>query len=509
MTWKVLAKPLGGDTFFMAEEQSRSIPAFIRPAPHVIFRGSFSTPPPPDPDPMTSGASFPTPTAAVILAAGSGTRMKSALPKVLHCVAGVPMVGHVLATVTSLEMDPVVVVIGPGMEAVAKAVAPHETALQSDRLGTGHAVMQAKAALGGFTGDVLIAYADTPFVSAATMEKMRAARRGPGNPAVVVLGFTPEDPAAYGRLVMKDGKLERIVEAKDATPDERAIGFCNSGIMLADSKVLWQALAKVGNANAKGEYYLTDVVGLARAAGHICTAVEGDADELMGVNSRAELAVAEAILQNKLRAAAMENGVTLRDPATVYFSADTKLGKDIEIGPFTVFGPGVTVDDGAVIKGFCHIEGAHIAGGALVGPYARLRPGASIGADAHVGNFVEIKNAALDAGAKVNHLSYIGDAHVGAKANVGAGTITANYDGFNKSHTEIGAGASIGSNSVLVAPVKVGAGAMTGAGAVVRNDVPADALALNSSRQETKDGFAAAYRQRKQAEKAKKGGKGT
>lgn len=457
---------------------------------------------------MTPGASSPAPTAAVILAAGSGTRMKSALPKVLHCVAGVPMVGHVLATVTGLRMNPVVVVIGPGMDAVAKAVAPHSTALQADRLGTGHAVLQAKAALAGFRGDILIAYADTPFVSAATMEKMRAARRGPGNPAVVVLGFTPTDPGAYGRLVMKDGKLERIVEAKDATTDEKAIGFCNSGIMLADSKVLWDALGKVGNANAKGEYYLTDVVALARAAGHVCTAVEGDADELMGVNSRAELAVAETILQNKMRAAAMENGVTLRDPATVYFSVDTRLGKDVEIGPFTVFGPGVTVDDGAVIKGFCHIEGAHISGGAVVGPYARLRPGAEIGADAHVGNFVEIKNAALDAGAKVNHLSYVGDAHVGAKANVGAGTITANYDGFNKSRTEIGAGASIGSNSVLVAPVKVGEGAMTGAGAVIRNDVPADALALNSSRQETKEGFAAKYRQRKQAEKAKKGGKG-
>ena len=434
--------------------------------------------------------------------------MKSALPKVLHCVAGVPMVGHVLATVTGLKMAPVVVVIGPGMDAVAAAVAPHTTALQADRLGTGHAVLQAKAALAGFQGDILIAYADTPFVGAATIEKMRAARRGPGNPAVVVLGFTPADPGAYGRLLMQDGKLERIVEAKDATPAERAVGFCNSGIMLADSKVLWEALGKVGNANAKGEYYLTDVVGLARAAGHVCTAVEGDANELMGVNSRAELAVAEAVLQTRMRAAAMENGATLRDPATVYFSADTRLGKDVEIGPFTVFGLGVTVDDGAVIKGFCHIEGAHIAGCAVVCPYARLRAGAEIGVVAHVGNFVEIKNAALDAGAKVNHLSYVGDAHVGARANIGAGTITANYDGFNKSRTEIGAGASIGSNSVLVAPVKVGAGAMTGAGAVIRNDVPADALALNSSRQETKEGFAAKYRQRKQAEKAKKGGKG-
>jgi bifunctional UDP-N-acetylglucosamine pyrophosphorylase/glucosamine-1-phosphate N-acetyltransferase len=454
---------------------------------------------------MTPPAQTSAPTAAVILAAGSGTRMKSALPKVLHAVAGVPMIGHVLNTVTGLAMDPVVVVIGPGMEAVAKAVTPHPTVLQADRLGTGHAVLQAKSALAGFAGDILIAYADTPFVSAATIAKMRAARRGAGSPAVVVLGFTPDDPGAYGRLVMENGQLARIVEAKEASPAELAVGFCNSGIMLADAKVLWAALAQVRNDNAKGEYYLTDIVALARAAGHTCTAVAGETDELMGVNSRAELAVAEGILQRKMRAAAMENGVTLRDPETVYFSADTKLGMDVEIGPFTVFGPGVTVADGAVIKGFCHIEGAHIAGGAVVGPYARLRPGAQIGADAHVGNFVEIKNATLDAGAKVNHLSYVGDARVGAKANVGAGTITANYDGFNKSLTEIGAGASIGSNSVLVAPVKVGAGAMTGAGAVIRNDVPADALALNSSRQETLMGFAAKYRLRKQAEKAKDG----
>ena len=453
---------------------------------------------------MTPGASPSTPTAAIILAAGSGTRMKSALPKVLHCVAGVPMVGHVLGTLTGLAIDPVVVMIGPGMESVAKAVAPHGTVLQADRLGTGHAVLQAKDALAGFKGDILIAYADTPFVSAATIEKMLAARRGAGSSAVVVLGFSPDDPGAYGRLMMKNGVLERIVEAKDASPAERAIGFCNSGIMLVDAKVLWEALAQVRNDNAKGEYYLTDIIALARKAGHACTAVEGAADELMGVNSRAELAVAEGILQNKMRQAAMDNGVTLRDPATVYFSADTKIGPDVEIGPFTVFGPGVSVDSGAVIKGFCHIEGAHIAAGAVVGPYARLRPGAEIGTDAHVGNFVEIKNATLDAGAKVNHLSYVGDAHVGAKANVGAGTITANYDGYNKSHTDIGAGASIGSNSVLVAPVKVGAGAMTGAGAVIRNDVPADALGLNSSRQETLEGFAAKYRLRKQAEKAKK-----
>lgn len=447
---------------------------------------------------MTSSA---TATAAIVLAAGLGTRMKSAKPKVMHAVAGRPLVGHVLATLADQKIDPVAVVIGPGMDELAKAVAPHRTAIQHDRRGTAHAVQQAEEALKGFTGDILIAYGDTPFTSGETIAAMRAARQGPKRPVVTVLGFHAKDPGGYGRLVTSAEGLERIVEAKDATPDERAITLCNSGVMLVEAGALWQLLAHVTPNNAKNEFYLTDIVALARKAGMACAVVEGDEEEMLGINSRVELAEAEAIYQRRRRKQAMENGATLTAPDTVYFSADTKVGKDVEIGPFTVFGPGVTVDDNAVIKGFCHIEGAHISGGAIVGPYARLRPGAEIGSDAHVGNFVEIKNASLESGAKVNHLSYVGDARVGAKANVGAGTITANYNGFTKSRTDIGAGASIGSNSVLVAPVKVGDGAMTGAGAVVRKDVPADALTLNSSRQDIREGFAASYRKVKQAEK--------
>ncbi len=439
-----------------------------------------------------------TATAAIVLAAGLGTRMKSTLPKVMHKVAGRPLVNHVLVTLAEQKIAPVVVVIGPEMDRLAQAVAPHPTAVQHDRRGTAHAVQQAESALKDFTGDIVVVYGDTPFIGGETIARMRAARAAGGKPAVVVLGFTPDDPGGYGRLVTGAEGLERIVEAKDATPAECDIKLCNSGIMLVEAKALWRLLAQVTPNNAKNEFYLTDIVGLARKAGMACAVVEGGEDELLGINSRVELAEAEAIYQRRRRRQVMENGATLTAPDTVYFSADTKVGKDVEIGPFTVFGPGVSIDDNAVIKGFCHIEGAHIAGGAIVGPYARLRPGADIGADAHVGNFVEIKNANLETGAKVNHLTYIGDARVGAKANVGAGTITANYDGFNKSRTDIGAGASIGSNSVLVAPVKIGDGAMTGAGAVVRKDVPADGLALNSSRQETREGFAAKYRRMKQ-----------
>ena len=452
---------------------------------------------------MAAAAHTP-PTAAIVLAAGEGTRMKSKLPKVMHAVAGRPLVQHALFTLAAEGLSPLVVVVGPGMDQVAEAVAPHKTVTQTERKGTGHAVLQAKNLLDGFKGDVLVAFGDTPFVTAATVAKMRSARAQPNAPKVIVLGFTPPHPGDYGRLIVGAVGLERIVEAKDATPEEREVRLCNSGIMLVDGDVLWSLLAGVTVNNAKGEYYLTDIVGLARKAGYTCGVVEGETDELMGINSRADLAKAEAVAQDQMRRAAMDNGVTLRAPETVFFSADTKIGRDVDIGPFVVFGPGVTVDDGAVIKSFCHIEGAHISSGAIIGPHARLRPGADIGPDAHVGNFVEIKNATLEAGAKVNHLSYVGDARVGAKANVGAGTITANYDGFNKSHTDIGAGASIGSNSVLVAPVKIGDGAMTGAGAVVTKDVPADGLAVNSARQETKADFASKYREVKRAKKLKR-----
>jgi bifunctional UDP-N-acetylglucosamine pyrophosphorylase/glucosamine-1-phosphate N-acetyltransferase len=422
----------------------------------------------------------------------------------MHPVGNRPLVGHALAALAAQTIDPVVVVVGPGMEEVAAYVNPRRVALQAERLGTGHAVLQAQAVLGGFAGDVLIVYGDTPFVTEDTYTRMRAARAAANAPAVVVLGFQPEDPGAYGRLIVGPQGLERIVEAKDATAEERRVRLCNSGIMLVDGAVLWRLLPQVKANNAKGEYYLTDLVALARAEGLACGVVDGDEHELLGINSRVELAQAEQLFQARMRRTAMENGATLTDPATVYFSADTRLGKDVEIGPFVVFGPGVTVEDGAVIKGFSHLEGATVSGGAVVGPYARLRPGAKVGPDAHVGNFVEIKNATLEQGAKVNHLTYVGDARVGAKANVGAGTITANYDGFNKSHTDIGAGASIGSNSVLVAPVKIGDGAITGAGAVVRKDVPANALTLNDGGQKIIEGFAVPYRARKQAEKEKK-----
>jgi bifunctional UDP-N-acetylglucosamine pyrophosphorylase/glucosamine-1-phosphate N-acetyltransferase len=430
--------------------------------------------------------------------------MKSRLPKVMHPVAGRPLVGHVLATLGAQAVAPVVVVIGPGMEDVAAYVAPHKCVEQTDRLGTGHAVLQARDALTGFTGDVLIVYGDTPFVTAASYARMREARAAKTAPSVIVLGFQPEDPGAYGRLVVGPNGLERIVEFKDASPAERAVRLCNSGIMLVEAAVLWRLLPQVKANNSKGEYYLTDLVALARADGLTCGVVDGDENELLGINSRVELAQAETLFQNRMRRAVMENGATLTDPASVFFAADTHIGQDVEIGPFTVFGPGVTVADNVQIKGFCHIEGASIASGATVGPHARLRPGAKIGPDAHVGNFVEVKNAVLEQGAKVNHLTYIGDARVGAAANVGAGTITANYDGFNKSHTDIGAGASIGSNSVLVAPVKIGDGAIVGAGAVIRKDVPANALALNDGGQVTREGFAERYRATKKAQKAGK-----
>ncbi len=447
--------------------------------------------------------------AAVILAAGQGTRMRSARPKVLHEVAGRPMIGHLLAMLDGLAFDRAVVVVGKGMDAVAAAVAPARTAVQDPPQGTGDAVCAARAALEGFAGDVVVLFGDTPLLTPATVERMVEARRGPGDPAVAVLGFRPADPSAYGRLVIgPDGALERIVEAKDATEAERAIGLCNAGIMAIDGARLFDLLDRVGNANAKGEYYLTDIVGLAREAGWRCVTVEAeDADEVMGVNSRADLAVAEAAMQKRLRAAAMDAGVTMVDPATVYLSTDTRFGRDVTIGPHVIFGKGVTVADNVEIRAFCHIDGASIGPGCLVGPFARLRPGARLEHDVHVGNFVEVKEAVLEAGAKANHLTYIGDAHVGAGANIGAGTITCNYDGFFKSRTEIGAGAFIGSNTALVAPVRVGDGAIVGAGSVITRDVAPDSLAVERSEQTERAGWAARFRSRKKSEKDAKAGK--
>lgn len=443
--------------------------------------------------------------AVIVLAAGQGTRMRSRRPKVLHEVAGRAMVRCVLDAVAPLKPVKTIVVLGKDMDAVAAAVAPAGAAIQNPPLGTGHAVMAAMPQLKGFKGDVLVLYGDTPLLRAETLRRLVAARRGASDPAVIVSGFRPVDPAAYGRLVLDArGTLERIVEFKEADAATRAISYCNGGLMVLDGARLATLLSRLGNKNAKGEYYLTDLVGLARAKGWDCRAVEVDPIDVMGVNNRAELAVAEAEMQTRLRLRAMEAGVTMTAPETVYLRADTKLGQDVSIGPHVVFGPDVTVAESVEIRAFCHIEGASIAAGAIIGPYARLRPGADIGQDAHIGNFVEVKQAEIEPGAKVNHLTYIGDARVGAKANIGAGTITCNYDGFTKAKTDIGKGAFIGSNSALVAPVKIGEGAIVAAGSVITKDVPADALALGRGRQEVKPGFAARFRAIKAAEKAKK-----
>ncbi|MBI1208447.1 MAG: bifunctional UDP-N-acetylglucosamine diphosphorylase/glucosamine-1-phosphate N-acetyltransferase GlmU [Azospirillum sp.] len=428
--------------------------------------------------------------ACVILAAGKGTRMKSALPKVLHAVAGRPMVNHVLAALSTLKPERVVVVVGPEMPELAAAVAPHQTVVQREQRGTADGVKAAAAALGDFSGDVLVLYGDTPLVRPETMAAMIAARRAAADPAVVVLGMRPAEPGAYGRLILNPtGGLERIVEYLDASPDERAVTLCNGGLMAFDGRRLWSLLARIGNDNAKEEYYLTDAIGLARADRAACAVVEVSEDELIGVNCRADLAMVERIVQRRLRLAAMAGGATLIDPETVHFSLDTSLGRDVVVHPFVVFGPGVSVGEGVEIRAFSHLERAQIAAGATIGPYARLRPGAEIGPGAHIGNFVEIKNARVDAGAKVNHLTYIGDASIGAKANIGAGTITCNYDGVAKHHTAIGAGAFIGSNASLVAPVTIGAGATIGAGSVITADVAPDALAVARGRQQSYAGW--------------------
>ena len=445
-------------------------------------------------------------TAAIVLAAGLGTRMKSGLPKALHPLAGLPMIRHPIALLEGLSLERIVAVVGAGMDTLKTLVLPHASVIQKERLGTAHAALTARNALKGFDGDILVMFADTPLIRPETIERMLAARRAKPHPAVVVLGFRPAEPGAYGRLVMgPDGMLEAIVEAKDATPAQLEIDFCNSGVVAVDSKWLWRLLDKVGTKNAQKEFYLTDIVGIARARGLAVAAVEGDPAELLGINSRADLAAAEAVLQGRLRARAMANGATLMDPASVTFSADTRLGRDVTVEPNVFFGPGVVVGNDVVIRAFSHLEQARIADGAIVGPFARLRPGADIGRGAHIGNFVEIKNAIIEPGAKANHLSYIGDARVGADANIGAGTITCNYDGFDKHHTDIGRGAFIGSNTALVAPVKVGDGAVVGAGSVIARDVPKDALALTRAPVKEVPGWALHNRDRKNKKKRKKG----
>ena len=434
-----------------------------------------------------------TPIAVVILAAGKGTRMKSGLPKVMHAVAGRPMISHLLDTVSTLAPEKVVVVVGPDMDLVTDTVAPHPTCVQADRNGTGGAVKAARAELERFTGTVLVLYGDTPLVRADTMAA--AAGACADGAAVSVLGFRPSHFHQYGRLITDDsGALTAIVEARDASPEELDVNLCNSGVMAFAGEHLLSLLDKLDTNNSKGEYYLTDTVRLARAQGLSAAVVEGEEDELLGVNSREDLAVAEAVVQDELRSRAMENGATLVEPATVWFQHDTVLGRDVVVQPNVVFGPGVTVADNVDIRAFSHLEGATVSSGAVIGPYARLRPGAQIGEDAHIGNFVEIKNAEIGKGAKANHLTYIGDATIGAGANIGAGTITCNYNGFGKYRTTIGAGAFIGSNSALVAPVTIGDGAIVAAGSTISRDVEKDSLSIERADQVDKPGWAGSFR---------------
>ncbi|KRC81687.1 bifunctional UDP-N-acetylglucosamine diphosphorylase/glucosamine-1-phosphate N-acetyltransferase GlmU [Sphingomonas sp. Root241] len=447
------------------------------------------------------------PIAAIILAAGKGTRMKSDTHKVLHPLAGRPMLLHLIDSVDALDPARNIVVVGAGREQVEAAVQPlgAETVQQVEQLGTGHAVRMAEDALAGFEGDVLILYGDVPLVSTATMRRMLERLHGADAPVAVVLGFRPFDPGAYGRVIADgQGHIVKMVEFKDASAEERAETLCNSGLMAVGAKNLFALLAQVTNANAAGEYYLPDVVMLAAAAGRHSAVIEADAHEVTGVNSRGELAALEAEWQQARRARAMADGATLVAPETVWFAHDTKLGRDVLIEPNVFFGPGVEIADRVTIHGFSHIEGARIASGASVGPYARLRPGTVLGEGARVGNFVETKKTVLGKGAKANHLTYLGDADVGAGANIGAGTITCNYDGFFKYRTSIGEGAFIGSNSALVAPVAIGRDATVGAGSVVTQDVEAGALALARARQEARPGWGTRFREMMKARKAAK-----
>jgi bifunctional UDP-N-acetylglucosamine pyrophosphorylase/glucosamine-1-phosphate N-acetyltransferase len=434
---------------------------------------------------------------AILLAAGQGTRMKSALPKPLHPLGFRPMLAHLLDSCAGV-FQRIVVVVAPGMEAVARAAAPHAVVVQQQPLGTAHAALAAAPLFGD--GEVAILYADNPLILPATLSRLLA-RRAEGDAGLALLAMRPPDPGRYGRVIGRDGLVERIVEWADATEAERAEGLCNAGVLAASAADMARWLGRVGNANAKGEYYLTDVVALARAEDRRVAAVEAPYDELRGINSRAELAEAEAVVQRRLRAAALDAGVTMTDPASVFLSFDTSFAPDVTIGPNVVFGSGVRVEGGAEIRAFSHLEGCTVGPGAIVGPFARLRPGAVLERDVHVGNFVEVKAARLGAGAKANHLSYLGDAEIGARSNIGAGTITCNYDGFGKYRTEIGADVFIGSDTALVAPVRVGDGAMVAAGSVIVRDVPGDALAIARGRQVEKPDGAAAFRARKRQQR--------
>jgi bifunctional UDP-N-acetylglucosamine pyrophosphorylase/glucosamine-1-phosphate N-acetyltransferase len=444
---------------------------------------------------------------AIVLAAGEGTRMRSTLPKVLHVIAGRTLLAHVLSALAKAGGTQTAVVVGPDREDVAaeaKRIAPNaQTFVQAERRGTAHAVLAAKDAIKKGADDVLVIFGDTPLILPETLAGLRGALID--GAAVAVLGFRPADPKGYGRLVTQGNELLAIVEEADATDAQRAITLCNGGLMAIAGQHALAILEKIGNANRKGEFYLTDAVTVAREMALTAVALEVAEDEVSGINTKAQLAAAEAVTQQRLRAAAMEAGVTLVAPETVHLCADTKLGKDVTVEPYVVFGTGVTVEDGAVIRSFSHLHGAHVGRGAIVGPYARLRPGAKLEENVHIGNFVEVKEALIEAGAKANHLTYIGDARVGPAANIGAGTITCNYDGAAKHRTDIGAGAFIGSNSSLVAPVTIGDGAYIGSGSVITKNVPAGSLALERAQQVVKEGWAERLRSLKVA--GKKGGK--
>ncbi len=440
----------------------------------------------------------------IILAAGQGSRMNSDRPKVLHEIAGAPLLVHAMKSGAALEPSRTVIVSGVGADAVEAAALAHDpsvlTARQSEQNGTGHAVLCAREAMQGATGDAIVLYGDTPFITPETLAAMQAARTYSD---VVVLGFDVHDPAVrYGRLVTTGDALDKIVEFKDATEAERAIPLCNSGVICAEASTLFSLLDDVGNDNASGEYYLTDIVGIARTRGLTASVVKCDEAETLGINTKAELAGAEAQFQTRARAAAQADGVTLIAPETVFFAHDTVIGRDSIVEQNVVFAPGVSIESDVRIRAFSHLEGCHVSRGGIVGPYARLRPGTELAEDARIGNFVEVKNATIAEGAKVNHLSYIGDAELGARTNVGAGTITCNYDGFFKHRTVVGEDAFIGSNTMLVAPVTVGDNALTASGSVITEDVPADALALARGKQTNKAGLAKRLKDKLRAAKA-------
>ncbi|MGJ4910408.1 bifunctional UDP-N-acetylglucosamine diphosphorylase/glucosamine-1-phosphate N-acetyltransferase GlmU [Bradyrhizobium sp. HKCCYLRH2015] len=439
----------------------------------------------------------------IVLAAGEGTRMRTSVPKVLHPVAGESLLAHVLAAAPHGDGARVAVVVGPGHEAVekeARRLRPDaDIFVQRDRLGTAHAVLAARQAIARGADDLLVAFGDTPLITAETFARLRAALAE--GAALAVLGFRAADPTGYGRLLLDGSKLVAIREQADASEAERAITLCNAGVMAMDGRRALGILDRIGNANSKGEYYLVDAVAIAREQGLDAVVIETSEDEVRGINTKAQLAEAEAVMQTRLRRAAMDAGVTLIAPETVYLAADTTFGKDVTIEPFVVIGPGVSIGDGAVVHSFSHIVQSKLGRNSLLGPFARLRPGTSLGDGAKIGNFVEAKAAVLEPGVKVNHLSYIGDAHVGANTNIGAGTITCNYDGFNKHKTNIGEGAFIGTNTSLVAPINIGARAYIGSGSVITRDVPDDALALERSPQTTREGAAARFRNAKQRHK--------